>query len=100
MLPERRGDLAHVGQGVCSSAPSGRTPTARTWLAGAKPECENDETARARLLLEKACGSAPSAKVRMKLALLERECDGGADEVPTSTLDDAIAKNPTSASSE
>ena len=32
----------------------------------------------------------------MKLALLERECDGGADELPTPTLDDAIAKNPTS----
>jgi len=36
----------------------------------------------------------------MKLALLERECDGGADELPTPTLDDAIAENPTSESSE
>ena len=40
----------------------------------------------ARLLLEMACARAPSAKVWMKLALLEHECDDGAGELPT--LDD------------
>ena len=33
-----------------------------------------------------ACARAPSAKVWMKLALLEHECDDGAGELPT--LDD------------
>ena len=62
------------------------------WLAAAKLEWENGEAERARLLLQKACARAPSAKVWLKLALLERECDGGAGELPT--LDDAIAKYP------
>jgi len=58
---------------------------------------ERRDSTHARLLLQMACARAPSAKVWMKLALLKRECDGGAGELPT--LDDAIAKNPTSTSS-
>jgi len=83
-------------------------------LAAAKLEWENDEVERARILLQKACGRAPSAKVWMKLALLEREvglnngsivsssssstpAEGGkADEMAheLATLDQAIAKFP------
>lgn len=43
------------------------------WLAAVKLEWENDELERARLLLSKARGQAPTAKIWMKSALLERE---------------------------
>ena len=39
-----------------------------------KLEWENDERERARILLSKARGRAPSERVWMKSALLEREC--------------------------
>jgi pre-mRNA-processing factor 6 len=63
------------------------------WLAAAKLEWESDQTDRARVLLTRACEMAPSPKVFMKLALLERECN----EIDTelTVLDSAIAKYPT-----
>lgn len=63
------------------------------WLAAAKLEWESDETDRARTLLNKACDRAPSPKVYMKLASLEREC--GNIEQEFTVLDSAIAKYPT-----
>jgi pre-mRNA-processing factor 6 len=63
------------------------------WLAAAKLEWESDQTDRARVLLTKACDMAPSPKVFMKLALLERECNE--IETELSVLDSAIAKYPT-----
>jgi pre-mRNA-processing factor 6 len=45
------------------------------WLAAVKLEWENDEIERARALLAKARAQAPSARVWMKSALLEREVD-------------------------
>ena len=44
-------------------------------LAAAKLEWENDEYERARILLQTGCQRSPSAKIYMKLALLERQCD-------------------------
>ena len=43
------------------------------WLAAVKLEWENNAFERARILLKKACDRAPTAKVWMKAALLERE---------------------------
>jgi pre-mRNA-processing factor 6 len=91
-----------------------RTPQANPdsediWLAAAKLEWENDEYDRARILLQKACARAPSAKVWMKLALLEREVGLTGQALPSQaptgqahpaaplelpTLDQAIAKFP------
>jgi pre-mRNA-processing factor 6 len=44
------------------------------WLAAAKLEWETGEIDRARVLLERARADAPSGRVYMKSALLEREC--------------------------
>ena len=43
------------------------------WLAAAKLEWENDEIERARVLLQRARERAPSDRVYMKAAILERE---------------------------
>lgn len=43
------------------------------WLAAAKLEWENDEIERARVLLQRARDRAPSNRVYMKSAVLERE---------------------------
>jgi pre-mRNA-processing factor 6 len=72
-----------------------RTPQANPdsediWLAAAKLEWENDEYDRARILLQKACARAPSAKVWMKLALLEREV-GLTGPAPSSQADPSQA---------
>jgi pre-mRNA-processing factor 6 len=45
----------------------------QVWLAAVKIEWESDEPARARALLERARTQAPTARVWMKSALLERE---------------------------
>ena len=50
------------------------TLSRQVWLAAVKLEWENDERERARILLSKARGRAPSERVWMKSALLEREC--------------------------
>lgn len=51
------------------------------WLAAAKLEWQNNELERARALLARARSAAPSARVHMKSALLERECgDSDAEE--------------------
>jgi pre-mRNA-processing factor 6 len=44
------------------------------WLAAAKLEWESNEIERARAVLQRARIRAPSARVYMKSALLEREC--------------------------
>ena len=92
----RCGDCSRGGPGtrprdVLQPRQQGRLADRRQARVG-----ERRDSAHARLLLQMACARAPSAKVWMKLALLKRECDGGAGELPT--LDDAIAKNPTSTS--
>jgi pre-mRNA-processing factor 6 len=50
------------------------------WLAAAKLEWESNEIERARAVLQRARIRAPSARVYMKSALLERECDDRAAE--------------------
>ena len=110
MLPERRSALDHVGQGGVAARGlyprrpgtrprDVRQPRQRGRLADRRQARvgERRDSAHARLLLQMACARAPSAKAWMKLALLKRECDGGAGELPT--LDDTIAKNPTSTGS-
>jgi len=44
------------------------------WLAAVKLEWETDEIERARVLLTRARERAPTARIYMKSALLEREC--------------------------
>jgi pre-mRNA-processing factor 6 len=51
------------------------------WLAAAKLEWENNEVERARVLLRRARDRAPTNRVYMKSAILERECQ---------QLDDAL----------
>jgi pre-mRNA-processing factor 6 len=50
------------------------------WLAAVKIEWESDEHPRARALLERARTQAPTARVWMKSALLERETGSLAEE--------------------
>jgi len=64
----------------------------QVWLAAAKLEWENDERDRARVLLAKARDRAPSARVWMKAALLERECRDFDAEL--SLLDEALKAYP------
>ncbi len=62
---EARGIL----QRACMSNPASEA----VWLAGVKVEWENGEIARARALLRKARGAAPSARVWLKSILIEYE---------------------------
>jgi pre-mRNA-processing factor 6 len=63
------------------------------WLAAAKLEWENEEMERARALLARARAAAPSARVALKSALLEREAgDAGAEEA---LLREGVAAYPT-----
>ena len=64
----------------------------QVWLAAAKLEWENGEMERARILLAKARDRAPTERVWMKSALLEREGKNAAEELKL--LDGAIAKYP------
>jgi hypothetical protein len=50
------------------------------WLAAAKLEWESNEIERARAVLQRARARAPSDRVFMKSALLERECGDRAAE--------------------
>ncbi len=59
---------------ILSQAFSSNPDSQTIWLAAAKLEWENGETERARVLLERARDRAPSERVYMKSALLEREC--------------------------
>ena len=55
---------------------------AQIWLAAAKLEWESNEIERARAVLHRARVRAPSPRVYMKSALLERECgDRTAEQV-------------------
>ena len=58
---------------ILSKAFSSNPDSQTIWLAAAKLEWENGETERARVLLERARERAPSERVYMKSALLERE---------------------------
>jgi pre-mRNA-processing factor 6 len=62
----------------------------QVWLAAVKLEWENDERDRARVLLTKARDRAPSPRVWMKAALLEREC--GDYDAELRLLDEALTK--------
>ena len=62
------------------------------WLAAAKLEWETGEMERARVLLERARDRAPSARVFMKSALLERELQNF--KAALSLLEDGISKYP------
>jgi pre-mRNA-processing factor 6 len=62
------------------------------WLAASKLELENNELARARLLLSKARERAPSGRIWMKSALLEREA--GDIQRALALLDEGIQKYP------
>lgn len=63
------------------------------WLAAVKLEWENNDFERARGLLKKACDRAPTAKVWMKAALLERELK--APEAALKRIDTALPSYPT-----
>lgn len=63
------------------------------WLAAVKLEWENNAFERARMLLQKACARAPTAKVWMKAALLERELQE--PEAAIKLLDTALPSYPT-----
>lgn len=62
------------------------------WLAAVKLEWENNDFERARVLLKKACDRAPTAKVWMKAALLERELK--APEAALTLIDTALPSYP------
>lgn len=62
------------------------------WLAAVKLEWENDEFIRARLLLQRARERAPSERVYLKSALLERELFEYTAALQL--LDEGIAKYP------
>lgn len=65
----------------------------QVWLAAVKLEWENNAFERARMLLKKACDRAPTAKVWMKAALLERELE--APEAALKLIDTALPSYPT-----
>ena len=58
---------------ILSNASAANPKSEAIWLAGAKLEWESNEPVRARGLLAKARIAAPSARVFIKSALLERE---------------------------
>ncbi len=58
-----------------------------------KLEWENNDFERARILLKKACDRAPTAKVWMKAALLERELQ--APDAALKLIDTALPSYPT-----
>jgi pre-mRNA-processing factor 6 len=62
------------------------------WLAAAKLEWETGESERARVLLQRARDRAPTERVYMKSALLEREL--GHPKAALSLLDEGIGKYP------
>lgn len=63
------------------------------WLAGAKLEWETGEVERARVLLQRARERAPSDRVYMKSALLERQC--GRFDDALDLLEQGISNYPT-----
>ena len=67
------------------------------WLAGAKLEWETGEVERARVLLQRARERAPSDRVYMKSALLERHCAQFDDALDL--LEQGITRYPTFAKS-
>ena len=67
------GDIAHARE-ILTEAFSANPNAEMVWLAAAKLEWENDEIKRARALYKRAREQSPTAKVWMKSALLEREC--------------------------
>lgn len=69
------------------------TTSSKVWLAAVKLEWENNAFARARILLKKACDRAPTAKVWMKAALLERELKE--PEAALKLIDTALPSYPT-----
>ena len=62
------------------------------WLAAAKLEWETGEIHRAKVLLERARADAPSGRVYMKSALLERECKQFDEALKL--IDDGLQKYP------
>jgi pre-mRNA-processing factor 6 len=62
-----------VARDILAKAFEANPDSETVWLAAAKLEWENGETERARVLLERARERAPSERVFMKSALLERE---------------------------
>ena len=60
------------------------------WLAAVKLEWETGEIERARVLLDRARERAPTARIYMKSALLEREC--GKFDVALDLLDEGLQK--------
>ncbi|KAL3782295.1 hypothetical protein ACHAW5_010597 [Stephanodiscus triporus] len=63
------------------------------WLAAVKLEWETGEIERARVLLTRARERAPTARIYMKSALLEREC--GQFEKALGLLEDGLQRYPT-----
>jgi pre-mRNA-processing factor 6 len=103
---QTKGDVAGARE-VLVEAFKANPDSEDIWLAAAKLEWESDEFERARILLKKACERAPSPKVWMKLALLEREVGllgnatssgSGSDSgssAELATLDEAVKQFPT-----
>eukprot|EP00616_Rhizochromulina_sp_CCMP1243_P000449 CAMPEP_0118989306 /NCGR_PEP_ID=MMETSP1173-20130426/47770_1 /TAXON_ID=1034831 /ORGANISM="Rhizochromulina marina cf, Strain CCMP1243" /LENGTH=993 /DNA_ID=CAMNT_0006940291 /DNA_START=51 /DNA_END=3035 /DNA_ORIENTATION=- len=86
-----RGDVPAARE-ILTEAFAANPDSEEIWLAAAKLEWANDEFERARQLLYKACERAPSEKVWMKLALLEREC--GRTKEQLQVLDEAVRHFP------
>ena len=63
------------------------------WLAAVKLEWETGEIERARVLLSRARERAPTARIFMKSALLERECEH--PDVALDLLEQGLQKYPT-----
>lgn len=78
---------------ILTQAFSINTDSENVWLAAAKLEWETGEMERARVLLERARDRAPSARVYMKSALLERELQNY--KAALSLLEEGISKYPT-----
>lgn len=93
-----------VARAVLIEAFEANSTSEQIWLAAVKLEWENGEYVRARLLLSKARDRAPSERIWMKSALLERELaminlrEGRLLEQPNcemALLDEAIRLYPT-----
>ena len=85
------GDI-DMAREILTQAFAANPDSEQVWLAGAKLEWETGEIERARVLLQRARERAPSARVYMKSALLERQCGRYDDSL--NLLEQGIAKYP------
>eukprot|EP00586_Coscinodiscus_wailesii_P002926 CAMPEP_0172481328 /NCGR_PEP_ID=MMETSP1066-20121228/7066_1 /TAXON_ID=671091 /ORGANISM="Coscinodiscus wailesii, Strain CCMP2513" /LENGTH=699 /DNA_ID=CAMNT_0013243477 /DNA_START=658 /DNA_END=2757 /DNA_ORIENTATION=- len=86
-----KGDI-DMARDILTKAFAANPDSESVWLAAAKLEWETGEVERARVLLQRARDRAPSPRVYMKSALLERENNDYAQAL--SLIDEGIAKYP------